>query len=282
MTVHRSPARGLGTLAVNPLVVFTTLWKHRVLILELTRRDVTAKYRGSLLGLLWSLLSPLLMLAAFTFVFTIIFESRWDVAVESRWSFALVLFTGLIVFWFFSDCVNRAPSLMFENVTYVKRVVFPLEILPWVVALSGGLQAILSALVLLVAHVLLIGVPPHTALLAPLILFPLVLLVLGLCWFLASLGVFLQDMRQIVPVIVMLFLFLSPVFYPMSAVPDWFRFYVELNPLAVTIEQVRGVLFFDRTPSWIDLCESLAIGWTVAWLGLSWFEATRRGFADVL
>jgi lipopolysaccharide transport system permease protein len=250
--------------------------------LELAKRDVKTRYRGSMLGVLWAFLSPFLMLAVFTFVFSTIFESRWDVELRSRWDFALLLFTGLIPFWFFSECVSRAPELMFENASYVKRVVFPLEILPWVTALSGLFHAFLSGLVLLLTYGLLIDTPPWTLVLAPVVFLPLLLLVLGISWLLASMGVFFRDLRQIVPVIVMLFMFLSPIFYPAAALPEWFRFYIELNPLATIIEQLRGLLFFERLPDWRGLAITLGLSWGVAWLGLWWFERTRSGFADVV
>jgi len=282
-----APARTAGVArrhryAATPLSVFETAWRRRGLVFELARRDVASRYRGSFLGVLWALLSPFLTLAVFTFVFTTIFESRWGVAVGSRWDFALLLFAGLIVFWFFADCVNRAPGLMFENASYVKRVVFPLEILPWVAVLNGLFHAALSAIVLGVASVVAKGALPWTAVATPLLFLPLVLWVLGLSWLLASMGVFLRDLKQIVPVVVTLLLFLSPIFYPLSAVPDWFRAYIELNPMAWVIEQVRGGLFFGRLPSWQSFAIAMVSGWLVAWLGLVWFQKTRKGFADVV
>lgn len=278
----RAPsARGRPT-RVGPGSVFTTCFRHRALVLELAKRDVKTRYRGSLLGVVWAFLSPLLMLVVFTFVFSTIFESRWNLELRSRWDFALLLFSGLIPFWFFSECVSRAPELMFQNASYVKRVVFPLEVLPWVTALSGLFHTLLSGLVLLFAYSLLIGIPPWTLVLAPLIFLPLLLMVLGISWLLASMGVFFRDLRQIVPVIVMLFMFLSPIFYPAAALPEWFRFYIELNPLAAIIEQLRGLLFFDRLPDWRGLGISMGVSWLVAWLGLWWFEKTRGGFADVV
>jgi len=272
-------ARGAG---LSPAAVFTSFWNDRSLIFKLAKREVQARYRGSLLGMAWALLNPLLSLAVFTFVFSTVFQSRWDVPVESKADFALLLFAGLIVFWFFSDCVSRAPALMLENGTYIKRVVFPLEILPWVVILSSLFHTALSTAVLMGAYLLVAGPPPSTALLLPLVFVPMILFVVGLCWFLASAGVYLSDLKQIVPVLVMLMLFVSPIFYPISATPEWFRFYVNLNPLAQIIEEARGALFYARPPSWPLLALFTLAGWAVAWLGLVWFQLTRKGFADVI
>lgn len=266
----------------TPASVVTSFWRHRHLIFSLAKRDVLGRYRGSSLGLLWALLSPVLQLATFTFVFGTIFESRWDVELRSKGEFALLLFAGLVVFFFFADCINRAPGLVFENVSYVKRVVFPLEILPWVASLSGLFQAALNTLVLLAAYLLVVGLPPWTALAIPLLFVPLTLVVTGLSWFLASIGVYLRDVRQFVPVLTTLVMFLCPIFYPLAAVPESFRHWIGLNPLAWIVEQTRGALFFARAPSPAGLVVATAVGWTVAWLGLAWFARTRRGFADVV
>ena len=222
------------------------------------------------------------MLMAYTFVFSAIFQARWDSTLGSEADFGLLLFAGLIVYWLFADCVGRAPSLILENVAYVKRVVFPTEILPCVVLLSSAFHAALNIIVLMVGYGVFIGVPPVSALYAPIVLVPLVLLILGVSWFLAAVGVYVRDTKQIVPTLLMLLLFLSPIFYPTSAIPEGLRGYLELNPLAIIIEQLRAVLFFGHSPSWLLLLESTAIAWVVAWLGLVWFQKTRAGFADVL
>jgi len=268
--------------ALHPGAVLQSFWSHRYLVLQLARRDVLGRYRGSSLGLVWALLTPLLSLATFTFVFGTIFQSRWGVDVGSKSHFALVLFTGLIAYNFFSEALNRAPSLVLENVTYVKRTLFPLEVLPWVATLSGLFHAALSATVLVAAYVLLVGVPPASALLIPLLFVPLALVVTGISWFLASVGVYLRDLKQFVPVLMTLVLFLSPVFYPLSAVPESFRSVVGLNPLSWIVEQSRAALFAGQPPDLRGFVVAIAAGWISAWLGLVWFQRTRKGFADVV
>ena len=178
----------------GPLAVFTGFWQHRRLILSLARREIESRYRGSFLGLVWSFLTPLLMLAVFTFVFSVVFQARWQVPVGGKGQFALLLFSGLIVFNIFAECINRAPGLVLEHATYVKKVVFPLEILPWVSLLGALFNVLASLVVLLVLYVMVLGAPPWTAILFPVIVLPLILLVMGLSWFLASVGVFVRDL----------------------------------------------------------------------------------------
>lgn len=260
-----------------------TAWsRHRDLVLALTRREVVGRYRGSIMGLLWSFLHPLLMLAVYTFVFSVVFRSRWPGGNGDRAEFALMLFTGLVVFNVFAECVNRAPNLVLGNVNYVKKVVFPLEVLPVVSMLSALFHAAISLVVWYLFHVLYFGLPPVTGLLLPLVLLPLVLFTLGLSWLLASLGVYLRDVTQVVGIFTTVMLFLSPVFYSTRALPDGLREAMRINPLTATIEQARDVLVVGGgldAGSWMV---SLAIGGATAWLGLAWFRATRKGFADVL
>ena len=257
-------------------------WKHRSMIFQMTRREVVGRYRGSILGLAWSFFNPLLMLAVYTFVFSVVFKARWSPASESRVEFALVLFAGLLVFNVFAECFNRSPSLILSNTNYVKKVVFPLEILPWVALGSSLFHMLVSLAVWLTFHFVVVGPPPITVLLFPFVLVPLLLLTMGLSWFLASLGVYIRDVAQVVGPITTVLLFLSPIFYPISALPDRYRPLLALNPLAFAIEDARNVLIFGKTPSWWGFACYFVATATVAWLGFAWFQKTRRGFADVL
>ena len=275
------PPRGSRVLA-SPLAVFSSFWTHRHLLLALVRRDILSRYRGSFLGLAWAFLSPIALLMTFTFVFGTIFESRWDVELASKIQFALLLFAGLIAFWFFSDCVSRAPGIVLENSSYVKRVRFPLEILPWVIVLSALFQAALNSLVLLGAYVVVLGVPSATAWATPVLLVPLLLATLGISWLFASVGVYVRDLRQFVPVLTTLMMFLAPLFYPLSAVPEGFRRIILLNPLSWVVESIRGALFFGQLPDLGHLLVVTLCGWLMAWFGLLWFRGTRKGFADVV
>ena len=259
------------------------LWQYRALVAQLTRRDVMGRYRGSALGLLWSLFHPVLMLATYTFVFSVIFKARWGEGVgDSKVEFAIVLFTGLIVFSLFSECINRAPGLVLNNVNYVKKVVFPLEILPWV-AFCSALFHFTVSLAVLLAFLLVVERTLHwTLLLLPVVMLPLILLTLGLSWLLASLGVYIRDVGQAVGVITMVLMFMSPIFYPVSAVPENVQGLIRWNPLTQAIEQAREVVIFGRQPDWWGLAMMAIVGALVAWLGLAWFQRTRGGFPDVL
>lgn len=266
----------------GPLAPFKTAWQHRRLILRLAKREVDARYRGSMLGIVWAVLNPLLMLVVYTFVFTTVFQARWGGAGETSGEFALLLFSGMILFNIFSECVTRAPGLLLENVSYIKKVVFPLEILPLVGLAVALFNAALGFLILAVFHLAVLGLPPATALLLPLMLAPLCLTTLGICWFLASAGVFLRDIRQIVGVVVTVLMFLSPIFYPISSLPERFRTVIHLNPLTPILEQSKDLLFWGRIPPPQDWALATLAGWACAWLGYLWFMKTRRGFADVV
>lgn len=258
-----------------------SLWRNRQLIVQMTKREVVGRYKGSVMGLAWSFFNPVFMLVVYTFVFSVIFKSRWG-GDDSRTLFAVVLFVGMIVLGLFSEVVNRAPSLILSNVNYVKKVVFPLEILP-VIAMGAALfHSLISLSVLLAAFVLFNGYLHWTVIFAPLIFFPLVIVTLGLAWMLAALGVFLRDVGQTIGIITTVLMFLSPVFYPVTAVPEKFRPFIMANPLTFIIEQAREVLIWGHLPDWIGLGIYTVAATAVAWLGYALFQKTRKGFADVL
>jgi homopolymeric O-antigen transport system permease protein len=266
----------------DPRAVPLSLWRHREIVWQLARRDVVARYRGSMLGMFWAFGVPLLMLAIYTLVFGMVFRVRWPLPVENGPSFALILFAGLVVYSLFSECIIRAPTLVIAHATYVKKIVFPLEILPWVAMATALFHAAVSLVVLVAARTLLQGPPPWTVVLLPVILTPCILFTMGLTWLLASLGVFFRDLAQTVGLFTMAVLFMSPVFYPVSALPEGVREWVWLNPLTAPIEHVRAALFLGETPAWGLFFMALAIAYAVAWAGLAWFQKTRGSFADVL
>jgi len=277
--------------AINPhaaqptslMALGKTLWSNRQLIAQMTRREVLGRYKGSVLGLAWSFFNPVLMLAVYTFVFSVVFQMRWGLGEEeSKTQFAVVLFVGMIVHGLLAEVLNRAPGLILGNVNYVKKVVFPLEILP-VVSMGAALfHSLVSFGVLLLAFALFNGFLHWTAVLAPLVVLPLVILTLGLAWMLASLGVFLRDVGQTIGVVTTVMMFLAPVFYPITAVPEELRPLMMANPLTFIIEQAREVLIWGRLPNWIGLGIYTLIATTVAWAGYAWFQKTRKGFADVI
>ena len=258
------------------------VWQQRNLVWQLVRREVVGRYKGSYFGVVWALLQPLLMLAVYTFVFGMVFESRWQGASGSKLELAAILFSGLLVFNLFAECVNRSPLLMLENANYVKRVVFPLNILPIVVMGSALFHATMSAAVLFVFMAVSLGSLYWSSIFLPLVLMPLVLLVLGLSWALSALGVYFRDIHHGIGVLVSALLFLSPIFYPVSALPSSVQTYIFANPMAFIIEQVRSVVIWGGVPDWGGLVVYTGISALVAWLGFIAFERARTGFADVL
>lgn len=256
------------------------------LVLSLIRREVAGRYRGSALGILWSLLTPLFLLSVYTLVFGAIFKSRWagpeGDAVTGTGAFAVVLFSGLIVFQVFAEVVARAPTLVTANVSYVKKIVFPLEVLPVVAVGSALFHAAVSFVVLLGFEWMFMGRVPPTALLAPLLLVPFVLLVLGLAWLLAAVGVYLRDVGQVLGPITTALMFLSPILFPASSLPEWLQGWHLVNPLTLPVEQVRDAVIFGRPPDLLPLAVYAVVAAAVAGLGYGFFAATRRGFADVL
>ena len=268
--------------SLSPLEMGKSIWRNRELIRSLTQREVIGRYRGSMLGLFWSFFNPVLMLAVYTFVFSVVFKARWNADSDSRTEFALVLFAGLMVFNLFSECINRAPSLILSNANYVKKVVFPLEILPLVSFGSALFHALISLGVWLLFYAIFFGVPPNTALLLPVVAIPLIAFILGISWFLASLGVYLRDVSQIIGILTTILMFLSPIFYPVSSLPEEYRGLFQLNPLTPTIGMARDVLIWGKLPNWTPYSVSLALDLMIACLGFAWFQKTRKGFADVL
>jgi len=267
----------------SPKALIRSIWMHRHLIQQMIWREVLSRYKGSMFGLGWSLFNPLIMLAVYTFVFSVAFKARWSIdASESNTDFALILFIGLIVHSLFAEVLNRAPGIILNNTNYVKTVVFPLEILTFVSLGAALFHTIISFLVLLFAFTLLNGLPNWTAIYALPTLLPLLPLTLGIGWLLSSLGVYLRDVGQITGIITTILLFLSPVFYPVTALPEAYQSVLYINPITLPIEQTRAVVIFGQTPDWMGLAIYTAISIMLCWIGFWWFQKTRKGFADVI
>jgi lipopolysaccharide transport system permease protein len=263
--------------------MIASCWRNRRLIIALVKREILGRYRGSIMGITWSFFTPMLMLITYTFVFSVVFQARWGIGnSESKTDFAIILFVGLIVHGLFAECINRAPGLILSNVNYVKKVIFPLEILSLVAFGSALFQMIISLVVLLLAQLILNQHLPMTVLLFPFILLPLVSATLGVAWFLSSFGVYVRDIGQITGIITTILLFVSAVFFPISALPPPYQGWLKLNPLAVIIEQSREVLIFGQMPDFEQWGIMLVGGLLTAWIGFVWFQKTRKGFADVL
>jgi len=264
--------------------MFSALNKHRTLVRQLFIREVAARYRGSVMGVLWSLVTPILMLGIYTFVFSYVFKARWAVQTSDGTilNFALMLFSGLLIHGMIADILVRSPRLILDNVNFVKKVVFPLEILSWIVLLSTLFNFIIGFMLLLgfvyweLQHI------PVTILWLPVILLPFLFMLMGISWLLASLGVYIRDIQQISGTLATFLLFLSPVFYSVTILPESLRMLIYLNPVSFVVEAFRNIIIFGLTPDLKGLLAYSMVSLAVAFFGFIVFQKMRRGFADVV
>lgn len=263
---------------------FSILIKNWELTKQLTIRNISERYKGSLLGSLWSIINPLLMLSVYTFFFSVVFNARWGGSgvTGSKAEFAIILFSGLMLFNFFSECINKAPSLVLSNVNYVKKIVFPLEILAWVNVLSGMANFLIAFLIWLVFYLVVFGVPHLTIFLFPLILLPLFLLLLGSSWLLSSVCVYIRDVGQLIPPLTSVLLFMSPIFYALKMIPESYRFIFMINPITPIVEETRQVLIYGENINLISWAWSMSLSIFILYLGFFCFSKIKNGFADVL
>lgn len=258
------------------------LYAHRNLLRELVVRDVFGRYRGSYGGLGWSFLQPALMIGIYYFVFGIVFQAKWTIRIGDDATFVLMLFAGLIVHSFFAECLNRSTGSIIQHPNFVKRVIFPLETLPAAIVGSALVHAGISALVLAAFSLAIAGGLPVTALLFPVVMAPLFVLTLGLSWIIAAVGVYFRDLAQLTTFVTSGLLFVSPVFYPVDAVPPAYRALVHLSPLTLAIEDMRRVMIAGELPDAGSFLLACAIAIAVFTLGYACFQHLRRGFADVM
>lgn len=268
---------------LNPVVMMRNLWRQRELIVQLAKRDIQGRYRATHLGLLWSVITPLLLLVIYTFVFAVVFQSRWsDAAPESKAEFALTMFCGMLLFNLFSEVVNRAPAMIVSNPNYVKKVVFPLEIF----VVAGLLSALFNLLVGFVVWgagmFLLMHTPPWTVVWLPAVILPVCLVTAGISWFLASLGVFMRDIGHFVILATQVLFFITPIFYSIQRVQPPFRRILEINPLSHSVEDARRVMIRGLAPDWVWWAPTLAAAALLAWAGYAFFMKSKRAFADVV
>lgn len=266
----------------DPFSPYRALVRHFALILQMAKRDVVGRYRGSFIGLLWSFFNPLLMLGVYTFVFGLIFKSRWSTQVSGHFEFAVILFAGLNINTMFAECANRAPTLIVDNTNFVKKVVFPLETLSWSTLGSALFHLLISTIVLLIFELIVHGSIPWTVMYFPAVVAVFIPFMVGLIWMLSSLGVFLRDLKQAIGIITAMLMFLAPIFYPKELIEPAYRDLLYLNPMTVIVEASRDVLVWGHAPNWGLLGLYLVVASLYAWASFSWFERTRRGFADVL
>lgn len=259
-----------------------TIYRNGYLLRQLVKKDIQQRYKGSVLGMLWSFIVPVLMLVIYTFVFSEVFQARWDIDTSDKYQFALVLFCGLSAFNMAGEVMNRSAVLIASNANYVKKVIFPLEILPVVITLSALFNCAVCYIILITAKLVLYrNVSPTLYMVFP-ALAPLVIMVLGLGLFLSALSVFLKDVGNIVSVLVTVLMYMSPVFFPLSAVPQSFRGICEANPMTYIIENLRNVVLYGTSLDWKSYGISCFTALLVFLLGKTVFMRAKEGFADVL
>ena len=257
--------------------------KHdRTTVRLLAEREIRNRIVGTYIGLGHYVLLPLLMILVYSFMFSIVFMVKWTGADDSFGSFAIRVFIGLIPYQFFSEVITRAPGIVLENPTYVKKVVFPLETLVPTAVVVSLFSALITFGVFLLAHLVMIGLPPLTTLWIPFIWPPLILMTTGFAWLLACLGVFLRDLRQLVTILTAVLIFISPVFFPMAMVPKGYAALVALNPLSMPIEMIRQSVFASQAPNLLILLGYYIGGFAAAQLGYWCFMRTKKAFADVI
>lgn len=267
---------------LDPTSPYRVLGRHFSLIAQMTRRDIESRYKGSVAGIIWSFINPLLMLMVYTFVFSFVMKARWGGGGTAHGAYAVIMFAGLNMNTMFSECAMRATGLITGNVNFVKRVVFPLESLSWTTVGAALFHLLISTLVLFVVSLLVSHHLPWTAILFPLIVIVFIPFVLGTVWILASLGTYLRDISQFIPILTTALMFLSPTLYPSTLIPEAYRPLLLLNPLTLVVRASQRVLVFGELPIWRDLAIYFVCATAFAWLSFVWFEKTKKGFADVV
>lgn len=259
------------------------LLNHKYLFLQMLKREVQQRYRGSQLGFLWAFVYPILMLLVYTFVFGFVMKAKWGVAGQDNLSFGVILFAGLLCHTLMSEVMVGSVSLITGNAQYVKKVVFPLEILSLVSLANALFHMCMGIIILFVIFMLTGNTLPLTALLTPIVLAPLVIFLLGASWFISVLGVYVRDLGQVMGVFMTVLLFMGPIVYPFTMIPAPLQPYVYwLNPLTVVVEQFRAVALFGQMPNWQDLGIYTVFACLMLFVGQWFFQRTREGFADVI
>ena len=271
---------------LNPILIFRNLFRNRQLIWNMIKRDIRSTYQGSFLGILWTIIFPLMMLVIYTFVFSVIFQAKWSGTDASKptpmGEYAIILFAGLTPFTFFSTVISRAPGIVLSVPNYVKKVVFPLEILPVVISGSALFTGLISIGLILIGSLFIYQRIPISIWMLPFASLPLILFTLGLAWFLASLGVFIRDVGQSVGIILQILFFMTPIFYSADSVPDVLKGIIVLNPLSFIIDCFRQTLIWNKPIDWPAWGLVTFFSFIFAILGYAWFIATKKGFADVM
>jgi lipopolysaccharide transport system permease protein len=256
-------------------------WRNRRLIRSMVRRDLLARYRGSFGDVLWTIINPLLLMATYFFVFGVVLRTRFG-ADTSRYGFALYFLAGMLPWLPFSEAMGRSPVTIVEHRNFVKKLVFPIEVLPLNLTLSGLMTEIFALGLFVVFLLLTRGFIPLTALWLPVLIVPQFLLTAGLCWFLAALGVYVRDLGQVIGFVLTLWFFLTPICYPESSMPRGALWLLGKNPIYVLVRAYREVFLEGHPPAARSLILLWAVSLLAAVAGYAWFNRLKRSFADVI
>ncbi|MDX2225045.1 MAG: ABC transporter permease [Rhodospirillaceae bacterium] len=273
---------GRASSALDLLVPMAVIVRWRTALWQFLLRAIARRYRASAFGLVWMMIVPLATLAIYTFVFGVVLQSRWDNPGSAEIPFSLNLFAGLLVFWIMADGLAQAMGAVVAHTNLVKRALFPLEIMPVVTIVDSAFHGLINTVILLAAVLALGGQVPPTAALFPLVMIPFLVLLVGLAWIVAALGVFFRDLGQVIGLLMTGALFMSPVFYAVDRLSPGLQTAISFNPVSLIVVQARHVLLEGRMPDWTALALYLAVAWAVMALGLAFFRRARATFADVL
>lgn len=268
---------------LEPIKLIKNYWSNRQLIKQFSEREIFSRYKGSILGILWSFITPLIMITVYTFVFSVVFKGRWGIeASDNKFEFAVIMFCGLTVYNIFNEVINRSPMLIVSNVNYVKKVIFPLEVLPATALISTFVHGIINMIILVVAANVFVRTSAWTILLAVIILIPLLMFVLGLSLLISSLSVYIRDLSNTVGLVTNVLFYITPIFYPISEVPEFLRPYMYINPLTSVVENFRSVVIWGTTPNWTSFLINFVVSYVILSIGYYVFKKVQRGFSDVL
>lgn len=263
--------------------MLSSLLENRYLFMQMLRRDIQQRYRGSQLGFIWAFIYPIMMLVVYTFVFGMVMKVKWGVEGQDNIEFGIILFAGLLLHSFLAEVLIGAVGMISGNNQFVKKVVFPLEVLNVVSVANAFFHMLLGLLILLTIFVISGGTLHWTLVLVPIVILPFACFLMGMSWFISVMGVYVKDLSQVMGVIVTILLFLGPIVYPFSAVPDSIKTYVLwLNPLTIVVEQFRAVVLFGELPNWELLGIYSVFAILMLFVGAWFFQKTRAGFADVI
>lgn len=265
---------------LNPFTMLVDNWD---LFMQSLRREVSQKYRGSYLGVLWNFILPLIMMVVYSFVFGVVFKAKWDLQIsDSNEEFALILFVGITLFNLFSEGINSAPTLVINNSNYVKKVIYPLNLLSVTNVCGSMIQVFFNIIIIIIAKIIIVRRFDFLFLLFPVVVLPHLLCILGFSWIFSAVGVYIRDVKQGASILSLLFGYATPVFFPLSAIPERLQWIMYINPMTIIVENARRVLIYGLLPRWNELAIIYIMSYVIFLSGFYIFKKLKKGFSDVM